>query len=139
MFMDSNVVNFSPWAYVHMNPQDEDEYGTWNWTVDIDDGDIIIIDTICNYTNYYPSGNGYHNFVLDGTYVKGLDVRSDDADYSITTKGSGESGSHTLTITLAAVDEGGVIYVNWYVEAINQVRTPPVDDGWGRSGIITLT
>ena len=132
-----------PWANVYVDPQDVGgQYNNWEWTVDINDGDDIIIDTTCYYNNYYfPSspGEGYHYFLVEATYVNGLDVRPDSDDFDITTYDRLDSGSTTISVQFENVDEGGTIYMYWYVQAINIDATPDVDADFENTGTIYLT
>jgi hypothetical protein len=127
MVLESRVREDLYQALVIMTPQNVWDRDNWTWTPDINNGDDVIIDTTCEYlnANYYVSGppTGYHNFTVEGSYVKGLNTQ-EDADYAgIYTYGSQggipERGSTTITIGFYNLEEGGTIHLYWYVLANN--------------------
>ena len=141
MILDSDVMDEDPKAFAHTTPQNIWAYANWNWTVDINDGDNITINTTCNYRNYISGSQtqtGEHHFLVNAVYKNGLDEREDEADFHIVTD-SGQSGSTPLYIIFNDVDEGGIITIYWDVQAINKVPTPDVERQNYGTGYVTLT
>lgn len=146
MELESKVWSVSPYAQVTMSPQDVWSYSNWNWTLDINNGDNVYIDTICYWANGNDppsSGSGNHFYLSDGTYIKGATQIQDDDHLDIDTTGvtedGWETGDHTLQIQFNNIEEGGTIYLFWFVHAINYAPTPDVKvENW-HNGTVYLT
>jgi hypothetical protein len=149
MILESNVHDSSPKATATMYPQDVWSYSDWEWTVDISNGDNVVIRTTCNYTNSIPYNpppydfQGRHYFKIEATYIH---LSPPDSDYQededeIETYGSiggvPASGSFTQTVTFNSVNPGGTIYLHWYVEAENIPDS--VEDDMDHTGTVYLT
>jgi hypothetical protein len=145
MVLGSRVREDNPRASVSMVQQDVWVASGWEWTVDINDGDDVIIDTTCEYlnANVYLGGGytGHHYFYVEATYVKGLDVRNDDDYADIYTYGSQggipEQGSTTITVAFYNLEEEGTIYLYWYVLADNLKHSVDAEDD--HTGTVHLT
>jgi hypothetical protein len=134
MVLDSQVDKDAPKASVSMDPQDVWQWAVWNWTLDITNGDNVIIDTTCNYfdaNTWTGVVTGEHNFDVYGAYVNGMDVDDDEDHESQDTYGAfggvPEQGSLTMTVTFNNVDEGGTITLQWFVEAKNIATSDNAD------------
>ena len=145
MILESKVLNANPYAEVSIDPQDVWTYADWEWTLEINNGDNVIIDTTCNWFNYNPweQNSGYHYFLIEATYVKGLDTREDDDDHTEWTDGvSGstpERGSETITVQFNNVERGGTIYLYWYVKAKNYAAPGDPEAEDEHTGTVYLT
>jgi hypothetical protein len=146
MILESDVWDDSPYAEVSIDPQDVWTYADWEWTVEINNGDDVIIDTTCNWLNsVYPGWqwSGYHYFNVTASYVKGLDAREDTADLFVYTFGlissEPDAGSDTITVAFYNVERGGTIYLYWYVYAINYDQNPDVEAEDEHTGTVYLT
>ena len=144
MVLESWVREDLDQASVNMTPQNVWDRDNWTWTPDINNGDDVIIDTTCEYLNanhYTGSYTGEHYFNVTASYVKGLDVRFGDDHAGIFTYGSQggipERGSTTITVGFTNVQEGGTIYLYWYVLADNIIKS--VTDEDENYGTIYLT
>jgi hypothetical protein len=140
----TSVVNTnSPFADVDMAPQNVWSYSSWNWTVDVSNGDEIKIYTDCYYYNNRASSEtdtGEHFFLVQATYENDPDPRRyDDATWGPIYTDDGDYDDETLIIYFDNIDEGAVIIMYWSVVAINTWESPPVESSDGHFGYITLT
>jgi hypothetical protein len=148
MELTSGVQEENPRAYVSMDPQDVWSNTDWNWTLDINDGDNVYIDTECiwingNIRSSPPAYTGYHYYYVEGDYRKGIDHINDWDDLAKYTYGrtmgtEPEQGSDTLTLEFDNLEEGGTISLYWYVYAENY-KTPSVDADMEHTGTVYLT
>jgi hypothetical protein len=142
MVLSSNVNPSSPFADVDMAPQNVWSYSNWNWTVDVSNGDDIIINTHYYYNNNRNSGlddTGRHFFSVQATYENDPEPRRYDlADFEIETD-DWQFGDDILEIRFDDIDEGAVIILYWIVIATNIEKDPDVEDSEGHFGYITLT
>ena len=143
--LESKVWSENPYAQVTMSPQDVWSYSNWNWTLDINNGDNVYIDTKCIWANGNPwaPDSGKHFYLADGTYIKGATQIQDDDDHEEWTDGEDEEGWETGDITLTLqfnnVEEGGTIYLFWSVYALNIAPNPDVEvENW-HNGTVKLT
>lgn len=139
MELGSYVSSSTPRASVRFTPKDVWSYAGWNWTVDVANGDDIVIKTLCTYGNSQgspPAETGYHYYVVIADYSDPPTYDNDDADYEKYT-GPDEGGGQTIEVSFTNVQEGARIDLTWYVEATNKNSNTFV---WGQqTGIITLT
>jgi hypothetical protein len=144
MVLGSRVKGSSPFAEVSFTPQNVWNYDDWTWTLDINNGDDVVIRTNCTWENtqfiYPPSDTGVHYFDVIADYYDPVPPRldSDDEDYQINTSYN-ESGWTILEVSITNVQEGAQIYLTWFVETTNTVQTPDVIVGDQETGTIYLT
>jgi hypothetical protein len=146
MELTSKVWDADPKALVIMDPQDVWTYADWEWSLEINNGDNVYIDTKCiwlNGNNPSVPDSGYHYYYVDGTYIKGLTYKQDDDNHIEWTDGvSGsawEQGDITLTLEFDNLERGGTIFLYWYVQAINYEYPGPPEAEDEHTGTVYLT
>lgn len=143
--LESKVWSESPYAQVTMSPQDVWSYSNWNWTLDINNGDNVYIDTKCIWANgnEWTLNSGEHFYLTDGTYIKGATQIQKDDDHTEWTDGDyedgWETGDTTLTLQFDNLEEGGTIYLFWSVFAKNWAQGGYPEVETNHNGIVTLT